>query len=42
MLHAKSLKFKHPITSTQMQLTAELPEYSEEIIKELEPREREY
>ena len=42
MLHAKSLKFKHPITSTQMQLTAELPEYFEEIIKELEPREREY
>ena len=31
-LHAKSLKFKHPITGKEMFLEAELPEYFKEII----------
>ena len=33
MLHAKSLKFKHPITGKQMYLTAELPEYFKKILE---------
>ena len=32
-LHAKSLKFKHPITGNEMYLEAELPEYFQEILK---------
>ena len=32
-LHAKSLKFKHPITGKEMYLEAELPEYFQEILK---------
>lgn len=34
-LHAKSLKFKHPITSKEMVLEAKIPEYLENIINEL-------
>lgn len=34
-LHAKSLKFKHPITKTEMFLEAKLPEYFEKIVEEL-------
>lgn len=32
-LHAKSLKFKHPITGKEMFIEAKLPEYFEKIIK---------
>ena len=32
-LHAKSIKFKHPITGKEMFIEAELPEYFKEIIK---------
>ena len=39
-LHAKSLKFKHPVTEKEMYLQAELPKYFQNILKELEPRER--
>lgn len=34
-LHAKSLDFKHPITGKQMHIEAKMPEYFENIIKEL-------
>ena len=34
-LHAKSLKFKHPITKKEMYLEAKIPEYFEKILKEL-------
>lgn len=34
-LHAKSLKFKHPITENEMFLEAELPEYFKEILEKL-------
>lgn len=34
-LHAKSLKFKHPITEKEMFIEAPFPEYFENIIKEL-------
>lgn len=34
-LHAKSLKFKHPITKKEMFLKAKLPEYFEKIVEEL-------
>ena len=37
-LHAKKLKFKHPITNKEMELEAELPEYFKKIIKELDKR----
>lgn len=37
-LHAKSLKFKHPITGKEMFLEAEIPEYFSNIIKDLEQR----
>ena len=33
MLHAKSLKFKHPITGKEMHLIAELPKYFKEILE---------
>ena len=36
MLHAKSLDFKHPITGKQMHLEAELPEYFEKVLEQLE------
>lgn len=35
-LHAKSLKFRHPITNEEMYLEAELPQYFKDVIKELE------
>lgn len=35
-LHAKSLKFKHPITGKEMFLEAKMPEYFEEVINELD------
>ena len=34
-LHAKSLKFKHPITGKEMFIEAPLPEYFENVISEL-------
>jgi 23S rRNA pseudouridine1911/1915/1917 synthase len=34
-LHAKSLKFKHPITGKEMFIEAPLPEYLEKVISEL-------
>lgn len=34
-LHAKSLKFKHPTTGKEIYIEAELPEYFQEILKEL-------
>ena len=39
-LHAKSLEFTHPITGEKMYLEAELPEYFENILKNLEKRKR--
>ena len=36
MLHAKSLDFRHPITGKQMHLEAELPEYFEKVLEQLE------
>lgn len=38
-LHAKCLEFRHPITEKEMKLEAPLPEYFENIIKELKNRE---
>ena len=35
-LHAKSLRFKHPVTGKEMYIEADLPKYFDEIIKELE------
>lgn len=34
-LHAKSLKFKHPITGKEMLIEAPLPEYFTNIVEEL-------
>lgn len=39
-LHAKSLEFIHPTTGKNMYLEAELPEYFQKILKELEHRKR--
>ena len=39
-LHAKSLKFKHPITEKEMCIEAPIPEYFQNIIKELEKKIR--
>lgn len=39
-LHSKSLKFKHPITGKEMFLEARLPEYFEEVLKELREKEK--
>ena len=38
-LHAKSLKFKHPITEKEMFIEAPLPKYFEDVISELEKRD---
>ena len=35
-LHAKSLKFKHPITGKEMFIEAPLPEYFENILKDVQ------
>ena len=37
-LHAKSLKFRHPITGKEMKLEAPLPNYFEDILKKLDAR----
>ena len=39
-LHAKSLKFKHPITGKELCIKAGLPEYFENVINELKHQER--
>ena len=39
-LHAKSLEFVHPVTGEKMHLEANLPEYFENILKDLESRKR--
>ena len=38
-LHAKSLKFKHPITGKEMLVEAPLPEYFRKVIEELKNRD---
>lgn len=37
-LHAKSLKFKHPITGEEMFLEAKMPEYFKKVINELDKK----
>ena len=39
-LHAKSLKFRHPITNENMFLEADVPEYFKNILDDLEKRKR--
>lgn len=39
-LHAKSLRFKHPVTEREMYIEAELPEYFQKILDSLKNRER--
>ena len=39
-LHAKSLKFKHPITEKEMCIEAPIPEYFQNITKELEEKNK--
>ena len=39
MLHSKSIEFKHPITNKTMKIEAELPEYFQEILKNLDNNE---
>ena len=39
-LHAKSLEFKHPTIGEKMYLEAELPEYFENMLEDLEKRKR--
>ena len=41
MLHAKYLKFKHPVTGEELELEAPLPAYFEEVLKQLEERKQE-
>lgn len=38
-LHAKSLKFKHPLTGKEMFLEAELPAYFKKLLEKLEDRD---
>ena len=38
-LHAKSLRFKHPVTEKEMFIEAPIPEYLEEIIEDLKKRD---
>lgn len=40
-LHAKSLKFEHPITGKKMLIEAELPEYFQKILENLEENKNE-
>ena len=40
-LHAKSLKFKHPISKKEMKIEAKLPQYLEEVIKQCQKLENE-
>jgi hypothetical protein len=37
-LHAKSLKFKHPVTKKEMFIEAELPKYFKDIIEQMRQR----
>lgn len=39
MLHSKYLEFEHPITGKRLKLEAPLPEYFEQVLKELEGRQ---
>lgn len=39
MLHARYLEFKHPITGKELKLEAPIPEYFEEVLKNLKNRE---
>lgn len=39
MLHAKSLEFNHPITNKRLYLEADIPEYFEKVLKELDENE---
>ena len=39
MLHSKYLEFDHPITGKRLKLEAPLPEYFEQVLKELEGRQ---
>lgn len=38
MLHARSLKFRHPTTNEELYLEATLPKYFEQIIEQLDKR----
>ena len=40
MLHARYLKFKHPITGEELNLEAPIPEYFEKVLEKLKNRER--
>ena len=40
MLHATSLDFKHPVTQKPLHLEAPLPQYFEEVLKQLRSKER--
>lgn len=40
MLHAKYLKFKHPVTGEELELEAPIPEYFEKVLKQLEERKQ--
>jgi len=39
MLHARYLKFKHPITGKELSLEAPIPDYFEEVLQKLKNRE---
>ena len=39
MLHSKYIEFDHPITVKRLKLEAPLPEYFEQVLKELEGRQ---
>lgn len=39
MLHARYLEFKHPITGKELRLEAPIPEYFEEVLKDLKNRQ---
>ena len=39
MLHSKYLEFEHPVTGKRLKLEAPLPEYFEQVLKELEGRQ---
>ena len=42
MLHSKILEFKHPITGKEMHLEAKIPEYFEDVLRQLEDKYGEY
>lgn len=41
MLHSKSIEFKHPITNKIMKIEAELPQYFDKILRDLDNNEEE-